>query len=55
MVKDTAFLDEAKKLGLEINPVSGEELQKIVADIVDTPKQVADRLNEIITPSSGPK
>jgi tripartite-type tricarboxylate transporter receptor subunit TctC len=55
MVKDPAFLDEAKKLGLEINPVNGEELQKIVADIVDTPSQVADRLNAIITPPAGPK
>ena len=35
MEKDEAFLEDAKKLGLEINPVSGEDLQKIVADIVD--------------------
>jgi hypothetical protein len=55
MVKDAAFLEEAKKLGLDINPVSGEELQKVVADIVDTPAAVADRLNEIITPPSGQK
>jgi tripartite-type tricarboxylate transporter receptor subunit TctC len=48
MVRDPAFLDQAKKENLEINPVSGEELQRIVADIVATPKKIADRLNEII-------
>jgi tripartite-type tricarboxylate transporter receptor subunit TctC len=55
MVKDTAFLEEARKLGLDINPVSGEDLQKIVSDIVDTPAEIADRLNEIITPPAGTK
>ena len=48
MVRDRAFLDQAQKENLEINPVSGEELQRIVADIVATPKSIADRLAEII-------
>ncbi len=48
MVKDQAFLDEAKKEHFEINPLGGEELQKLVADIVSTPKPVADKLLEII-------
>jgi tripartite-type tricarboxylate transporter receptor subunit TctC len=48
MVRDPAFLDQAKKENLEINPVSGEELQRIVAEIVATPKKIADRLSEII-------
>ncbi len=55
MVKDATFLDEAKRLGLDINPVSGEELQKIVSDIVDTPAAIAERLNEIITVPAGNK
>ena len=55
MVKDEAFLEDAKKLGLDINPVSGEELQKIVADIVDTPARIADRLNQIIAAPDGAK
>ena len=55
MVKSRAFLDEAEKLSLDINPVLGEDLQKIVADIVDTPKAVADRLNEIISPPGAVK
>ncbi len=50
MVKSPAFLEEARKLSLDINPVSGEDLQKIVVDIIDTPKAIADRLTEIISP-----
>lgn len=48
MVVDSAFLDSAKKENLEIEPVSGEELQKIVADIVATPRRIGDRLQEVI-------
>jgi tripartite-type tricarboxylate transporter receptor subunit TctC len=47
-IKDPAFIEEAKKAGLEIDPVSGEELQKIVNDIVNTPEPIAKRLAEII-------
>jgi tripartite-type tricarboxylate transporter receptor subunit TctC len=48
MVRDPAFLEQAKKENLDIEPVSGEELQRIVAEIVATPKPIADRLTEII-------
>ena len=48
MVADPAFLEQAKKENLEIEAISGAELQKIVADIVATPKSIADRLQEII-------
>jgi hypothetical protein len=48
MVKDEAFIDEAKKSNLEIDPVSGDDLQKIVNDIIATPKETADRLASII-------
>jgi hypothetical protein len=55
MVKDPAFLDEAKKQNLDIQPVSGEELQRIVADIVGAPKPIVERLVAIIGPSEGQK
>ncbi len=48
-MKDPAFLEEAKKTGLDINPISGAELQKVVADIIDTPKPVRDRLAAILS------
>lgn len=48
MIVDPGFVDEAKKTNLEIDPVSGEELQKIVNEIVNTPKETAERLAAII-------
>ncbi|MEN9708665.1 MAG: hypothetical protein RIQ68_1073 [Pseudomonadota bacterium] len=48
-MKDAAFLEEAKKTGLDINPIGGAELQKVVADIIDTPKPVRDRLASILS------
>ena len=47
-MKDPEFLADAQKRGFDINPVPGEELQRIVADIVATPKPIADRLQSII-------
>lgn len=49
MIKDKAFLDEAQKLNLDIDPVSGEELQKIVAEIIDAPAPVKKRLADILS------
>lgn len=48
-MKDPAFLEEARKTGLDINPIGGADLQKIVADIIDTPKPVRDRLASILS------
>jgi tripartite-type tricarboxylate transporter receptor subunit TctC len=48
MVKDPVFLEDAKKGKFDITPVSGEELQQLVAEIVATPKPVAARLAKII-------
>jgi ABC-type phosphate/phosphonate transport system substrate-binding protein len=48
MVKDPGFLEEAKKLNFDINPVTGEELQKIVTEVVATPKPIADHLQQVI-------
>jgi tripartite-type tricarboxylate transporter receptor subunit TctC len=44
MIKDPAFLAAAKESGLDIDPVSGKELQQIVAGIVNSPKSVTSRL-----------
>ena len=40
--------DAARREGFEINPVSGEEMQKIVSQIIATPKPIAERLSQII-------
>jgi tripartite-type tricarboxylate transporter receptor subunit TctC len=48
MVRDPAFLDAAKREHFDIDPVSGLELQAIVADVVATPEPLAERLRGII-------
>ena len=58
MVKDSVFSDAARREGFEINPVSGEEMQKIVSQIIATPRPIADRLTQIIggvEQNTGPK
>jgi len=47
-MKDPDFLAAAAKSGFDIDPVSGEELQRLVEDLVMTPKAVTERLSAII-------
>ena len=47
-MKDPEFLAAAAKAGLDVNPSTGEDLQTIVADMLATPKSVAERLKAII-------
>ena len=55
MLKDPHFLTEASRLNLEIDPVSGAELQEIVTDILKTPKAVSKRLAEYLAEGETPK
>ncbi len=48
MLRDKAFLDEAKRLNFDIDAVSGEAMQKLVAEIVGMPKAQGERLKQII-------
>lgn len=43
-MKDPAFIAEAQRSKLDLQPVSGTELQKIVGEIVATPPHVVQRL-----------
>lgn len=47
-VKDPGFLAEAKKAKLEIDPVSGEEVQDLVNEAYATPKAVVNRITEML-------
>lgn len=47
-MKDPDFLAEARKMDLDIDPVGGAELEKVVRDVIAAPKAVADRLAKII-------
>jgi len=39
-MKDPSFLSDAKQTDLEVRPVSGEEMQKLVAELYQTPPEV---------------
>lgn len=47
-MKDPTFIEQAKKEGLDLEPVSGEELQKIVSEILTAPKPIVERLGKLI-------
>jgi tripartite-type tricarboxylate transporter receptor subunit TctC len=42
-MKDKDFLAEASKANLDINPVAGDEIQKLVVDIYGTPAPVVQK------------
>jgi len=50
MVRDKNFLAEAEKLKIDIDPLSGEELQSLIADLAKFPKSVFDRTRKLIKP-----
>ena len=52
-MRDPAFLAEAKRASLDIEPVSGERLEAITRDILASPKAVAERLSAIIAGPDG--
>jgi tripartite-type tricarboxylate transporter receptor subunit TctC len=47
-MRDAGFLAEARKLALEINPVSGEAVQAIVAEAYQAPKSIADKVASMV-------
>ena len=47
-MKDKDFLAEAEKAGLEITPVPGEQIQKLVQDVYNTLPEIAKKAGEII-------
>jgi len=47
-MKDADFIRDAKEGKMDLDPVSGADLQKLIGEIVATPKHIADRLIDII-------
>ena len=47
-LNDPAFLAETEKSGLEITPVSGEDVQKLIARIYATPAEVVERAKALL-------
>ena len=49
MTKDPAFIDEAKKMSLDLSPIDGDAVRRIIAQMSETPKDVIERFNEIVS------
>jgi len=47
-MKDKDLLAEAEKTALEINPVPGDEIQKIVLDAYQTPPEIVKRTGDLL-------
>jgi hypothetical protein len=47
-LKDPAAVDEARKGRMDIDPTSGEELEKLVRDIFDAPPEVIARARKVL-------
>lgn len=47
---DPEFLALAKKQKMDINPMSGVEVQKLAVSVVNSPASAKDRLRELLTP-----
>ena len=48
-MKDPEYLAEAKKLNIDVNPVSAAALDKLLAELYATPKDVVKKASEAIT------
>lgn len=49
VVKDKEFLAEAAKMDLEIDPLTGQQVQGVVRDVLATPKPIVERINQILS------
>ena len=49
MAKDAEYNQDAAKLGLDVEPISGDEVQQIVTKLAATPADVVKRVGDAIT------
>jgi hypothetical protein len=47
---DREFVDEARAAGLEVNPVSGVEIEKLVGELYQTPPDVVAEAKAAVAP-----
>ena len=50
-MKDPEFLADAKKLSLEIDPITGEQAQELIAKVLEYAAPVAARVRKAIEPA----
>ena len=50
MSRDPAFVADAQKLGLDVSPIDGDAVVKLIAQMAATPKDVIAQFNEMVAP-----
>lgn len=50
VLHDPEFLADAEKLRIDVMPQAGEDIQRIVEDLYAAPREVIDRLRQIVEP-----
>jgi hypothetical protein len=48
MLKDAAFLSEAQRQNLPLDPVAGEEAEEIMAKIYSAPRELASKVKDVL-------
>jgi tripartite-type tricarboxylate transporter receptor subunit TctC len=51
-MKDSEYIAAAKKISLPVNPLSGDEVTRLIAQIQDAPQNVVDRMRSILDSAS---
>ena len=47
-MKDAELLAEAKKGRMDVEPSTGEELEELIKQVMDQPKEVSDRVKKLL-------
>jgi hypothetical protein len=50
MMKDPAYVEDARKAGLDISPTDGATIQTVVADLVGTPDDIVAKAKLVMEP-----
>jgi tripartite-type tricarboxylate transporter receptor subunit TctC len=50
MTRDPAFVADAQKLGLDVSPIDGAAVVKLIAQMAATPKDAIAQFNEMVAP-----
>jgi hypothetical protein len=48
-MKDPELLAEAKKGRMDVDPSTGEDLQTLLQEIIDQPREVIEQVKKILT------
>ena len=50
MINDKASICEVAKRNIEIDPLSGQELQRMVSEMISLPPPIAERARSLVKP-----